>query len=125
MSQQGIGFDAEDNEVLLLDRWGGVRPLPKMPKGDVADTILKLLSREELANIQVYDRETDPKNPSFRKLSEAEQERILINTMIGAEHYDVPSVKAQLEKISKSDPSQRVRAALQARSTRDMTSEAR
>ena len=40
VSQQGIGFDAEDNEVLLLDRWGGVRPLPKMPKGDVADTIL-------------------------------------------------------------------------------------
>src|SRR5256885_873235 len=31
VSQQGIGFDAEDNEVLLLDRWGGVRPLPKMP----------------------------------------------------------------------------------------------
>jgi len=40
VSQQGIGFDAEDNEVLLLDRWGGVRPLPKMPKGDVADAIL-------------------------------------------------------------------------------------
>jgi len=40
VSQQGIGFDAEDNEVLLLDRWGGARPLPRMPKFDVADAIL-------------------------------------------------------------------------------------
>jgi phosphopantothenoylcysteine decarboxylase / phosphopantothenate---cysteine ligase len=40
VSQQGIGFDAEDNEVLLLERWGGTRALPRMPKGDVADAIL-------------------------------------------------------------------------------------
>src|SRR5438132_13104098 len=40
VSQAGIGFDADENEVLLLDRWGGARPLPKMPKGDVADAIL-------------------------------------------------------------------------------------
>jgi phosphopantothenoylcysteine decarboxylase/phosphopantothenate--cysteine ligase len=40
VSQQGIGFEAEDNEVLLLDRWGGARPLPRMPKADVADAIL-------------------------------------------------------------------------------------
>jgi phosphopantothenoylcysteine decarboxylase/phosphopantothenate--cysteine ligase len=40
VSQAGIGFDAEDNEVLLLDRWGGRRPLPRMSKGEVADAIL-------------------------------------------------------------------------------------
>jgi phosphopantothenoylcysteine decarboxylase/phosphopantothenate--cysteine ligase len=40
VSQQGIGFDAEDNEVTLLDRWGGARALPRMPKSDVADAIL-------------------------------------------------------------------------------------
>ena len=40
VSQAGIGFDAEDNEVLLLDRWGGRRALPRMPKGEVADAIL-------------------------------------------------------------------------------------
>jgi phosphopantothenoylcysteine decarboxylase/phosphopantothenate--cysteine ligase len=40
VSQQGIGFDAEDNEVTLLDRWGGNRPLPRMPKAEVADAIL-------------------------------------------------------------------------------------
>ena len=40
VSQIGIGFDAEDNEVLLLDRWGGTRALPRMPKAAVADAIL-------------------------------------------------------------------------------------
>jgi phosphopantothenoylcysteine decarboxylase/phosphopantothenate--cysteine ligase len=44
VSQQGIGFDAEDNEVLLLDRWGGRRALARMPKGDVADAILSRAS---------------------------------------------------------------------------------
>ena len=40
VSQQGIGFEAEDNEVTLLDRWGGNRALAKMSKADVADAIL-------------------------------------------------------------------------------------
>ena len=40
MSQQGIGFDADENEVLLLDRWGGTRALPRMSKTDLADAIL-------------------------------------------------------------------------------------
>jgi len=40
VSQQGIGFDAEDNEVVLLDRWGGSHALPRMPKADVAEAIL-------------------------------------------------------------------------------------
>ena len=40
VSQQGIGFEAEENEVLLLDRWGGTRALPRMSKAAVADAIL-------------------------------------------------------------------------------------
>ncbi len=40
VSQSGIGFDADDNEVLLVDRWGGERRLPRMPKRAVADAIL-------------------------------------------------------------------------------------
>jgi phosphopantothenoylcysteine decarboxylase/phosphopantothenate--cysteine ligase len=40
VSQAGIGFDADDNEVLLIDRWGGTRPLPRMAKRAVADAIL-------------------------------------------------------------------------------------
>ena len=38
--QQGIGFDAEDNQVLLLDRWGGTLELPRMSKLEVAHAIL-------------------------------------------------------------------------------------
>jgi phosphopantothenoylcysteine decarboxylase/phosphopantothenate--cysteine ligase len=40
VSQAGIGFDAEDNEVFLLDSRGGQRALPRMPKSAVADAIL-------------------------------------------------------------------------------------
>jgi phosphopantothenoylcysteine decarboxylase/phosphopantothenate--cysteine ligase len=40
VSKRGIGFDADDNEVLLVDRWGGERALPKMAKESVADAIL-------------------------------------------------------------------------------------
>ena len=40
VSQSGIGFDADDNEVLLIDRWGGERRIAKMPKSEVGDAIL-------------------------------------------------------------------------------------
>jgi phosphopantothenoylcysteine decarboxylase / phosphopantothenate---cysteine ligase len=45
VSQAGIGFDAEDNEVLLIDRWGGTRPLPRMSKSAVADAIFSEILR--------------------------------------------------------------------------------
>jgi phosphopantothenoylcysteine decarboxylase/phosphopantothenate--cysteine ligase len=45
VSQAGIGFDAEDNEVILIDRWGGTRPLPRMSKSAVADAILSEILR--------------------------------------------------------------------------------
>jgi phosphopantothenoylcysteine decarboxylase/phosphopantothenate--cysteine ligase len=40
VSVKGIGFDADDNQVTLLDRWGGAVDLPKMSKLQVADAIL-------------------------------------------------------------------------------------
>jgi phosphopantothenoylcysteine decarboxylase / phosphopantothenate---cysteine ligase len=40
VSQSGIGFEADDNEVLLVDRWGGERRVPRMAKTAVADKIL-------------------------------------------------------------------------------------
>jgi phosphopantothenoylcysteine decarboxylase/phosphopantothenate--cysteine ligase len=40
VSRAGIGFDADDNEVLFVDRWGGERLLPRMAKSAVADAIL-------------------------------------------------------------------------------------
>ncbi len=40
VSQAGIGFDADENQVLLIDRWGGERALPRMAKTALADEIL-------------------------------------------------------------------------------------
>jgi phosphopantothenoylcysteine decarboxylase/phosphopantothenate--cysteine ligase len=40
VSVQGIGFEADDNQVTLMDRWGGVADLPRMSKLEVADAIL-------------------------------------------------------------------------------------
>jgi phosphopantothenoylcysteine decarboxylase/phosphopantothenate--cysteine ligase len=53
VSQAGIGFESDDNQVLLLDRWGGVQELPRIPKLQVAhailDRILRLRARERSA----------------------------------------------------------------------------
>jgi len=99
--------DARDLELV----WSSALSLAQLNQADVSDTILLLLSRGELSSVKVYDRETDPKNPSFRTLSEQEVERILINTMIGAHKLNVPAVQAQIRKLADSDPSARVRAA--------------
>ena len=40
VSRSDIGFDVADNEVVLLDRWGGVVALPRRSKTEVADLIL-------------------------------------------------------------------------------------
>ncbi len=40
VSRADIGFDVADNEVVLLDRWGGVVALPRRSKVEVADLIL-------------------------------------------------------------------------------------
>jgi len=39
VSQAGIGFEADDNQVTLLDRWGGTIDLPRMTKLQVAHAI--------------------------------------------------------------------------------------
>jgi hypothetical protein len=91
--------------------WSAALSLAQLGQTDVAPTILKLLSREELAGLKYYDRESDPKNPTFRTLSDLEQQRILINTMIGARNLQSPEVQQQLRNLADSDPSPRVRAA--------------
>jgi phosphopantothenoylcysteine decarboxylase/phosphopantothenate--cysteine ligase len=40
VSRSDIGFDATENEVVLLDRWGGVVAVPRRTKAEVADLIL-------------------------------------------------------------------------------------
>jgi hypothetical protein len=101
--------DTDPRDVELV--WSSALSLAELNQPDVADTILKLLSRDELSKLQYYDRESDPRNPAFRKLSEQEQQRILINTMLGARKLQVPAVQEMLQKIIESDPSPRVRAA--------------
>jgi phosphopantothenoylcysteine decarboxylase/phosphopantothenate--cysteine ligase len=40
VSRADIGFDVADNEVVLLDRWGGTVAVPRRAKTEVADLIL-------------------------------------------------------------------------------------
>jgi phosphopantothenoylcysteine decarboxylase/phosphopantothenate--cysteine ligase len=40
VSKRGIGFDSDDNEVVLLDRWGGAMELPRRSKLRVAEAVL-------------------------------------------------------------------------------------
>lgn len=40
VSRPGIGFGADENEVTLIDRGGGVIAVPRLPKAAVADRIL-------------------------------------------------------------------------------------
>jgi hypothetical protein len=101
--------DSEPRNAELV--WGSALSLAQLGQRDVQDTILKLLSREELSKLDVYDRETDPKNPVFRTLSEQEQERYLINTMQGARKMGSDAVDAQMRELAQSDPSARVRYA--------------
>ena len=91
--------------------WSAALSLAQLGQTDVTPTIMKLLSREELSTLRYYDRETDPKNPTFRTLSDLEQQRILINTMIGARKLASPEVQQQLRTLADRDPSPRVRAA--------------
>jgi hypothetical protein len=101
--------DTNPADVELV--WGAALSLAQLGQKDVADTILLLLDRKELTQLKVLDRETDPKNPTYRTLSEQEQQRILINTMIGAAKLDVPAVQEKLKWLEKNDPSPRVKAA--------------
>ncbi|HZN65288.1 MAG TPA: hypothetical protein VFB66_08280 [Tepidisphaeraceae bacterium] len=99
--------DARNAEL----EWSSALSLAQLGQTEVAPTILKLLSREELAQMRYYDRESDPRNPSYRALNDQEQQRILINTMIGAQKLPVPEVQQQLRNLAEKDPSPRVRAA--------------
>jgi hypothetical protein len=103
--------DTNPADVELV--WGSSLSLAQLGQKDVADTIMMLLDRKELSNAKVLDRETDPKNPTYRTLSDQEQQRILINTMIGAAKLNVPAVQERLRWLRDNDPSPRVRAAAQ------------
>ena len=101
--------DADPRNAELV--WASALSLAQLGQDQVADTILMLLDRDELAQLKYYDRESDPQNPSFRPLSDQEQQRFLINTMLGAKDLNVPAVQQRLADLRDHDPSPRVRAA--------------
>src|SRR5688572_17004235 len=101
--------DTDPRHVELV--WSRALSLAQLDQPDVADTVLLLLDRDELAQVKVLDRETDSRNPAFRTLSDKEIERILINTMLGARTLKVEAVQQQIRNVAANDPSARVRAA--------------
>ena len=101
--------DTDPRNIELV--WSSALSLAQLGQADVSDTILLLLDRNELSQVKVLDREQDPRNPTFRTLSDKEIERILINTMLGARGLKVDAVQQQIRKVAQSDPSVRVRAA--------------
>jgi len=103
--------DSNPADIELV--WGASLSLAQLKQKDVADTILMLLDRNELSKAKVLDRETDPKNPTYHELSDQEQQRILINTMIGAAKLNDARVQEKLRWLRDKDPSPRVRAAAQ------------
>lgn len=90
--------------------WNAALSLAEFNRPEAKDTLMMLLRREDLAKLQVYDRETDPRNPVFRSLNDEEQQRFLMNAMERARNLRVDEVQAQLKTIAETDPSQRVRA---------------
>jgi hypothetical protein len=89
--------------------WNAASALARLGRVEATPTMMKLLSRDELAKVRVWDRE-DPKRAGFRTLTDLEQQRFLTNAMQSAAKLNVPEVQAQLKKIAQSDPSMRVRA---------------
>ena len=97
--------DAQKAELV----WNAASALARLGREEAVPTMMKLLNRDELAKLKVYDRE-DPKRADFRPLTDLEQQRFLTNAMESAAKLKVPEVQAQLRKIAQSDPSMRVRA---------------
>jgi hypothetical protein len=101
--------DSDPHDAELV--WDAACSLAQLDRPEAAGVVLRLLDRKELDGMQYYDRETDPKNPRMQPLSEFEKERILINAMIAAENYHQPEVQAAIQKLSTTDPSERVKQA--------------
>jgi hypothetical protein len=104
----GIMRNAGRNEAELV--WAAAGSLAQMNVPESKDVILMLLDREQLKDLEYYDRERDADNPQARKLVEEEQQRILVNTIECAVRLDVPEVQAKIKEVSEKDPSPRVRS---------------
>lgn len=56
VSRADVGFDSDENEVLLIDRWGGAQALPRMAKAELADAILSEILRLRAAARPAHDK---------------------------------------------------------------------
>ena len=97
--------DAQKAELV----WNAASALARLGREEAAPTMMKLLNRDELSKLKVYDRE-DPRVADFRTLTDLEQQRFLANAMESAAKLKDPEIQAQLRKIAESDPSMRIRA---------------
>ena len=59
--------DGDPKNIELV--WDASLSLAQLNQPGVADTILMLLDRKQLDELQIYDRETDPQNPMFREVA--------------------------------------------------------
>ena len=91
--------------------WDAAVSLAQLNRPESTDIMLRLLSRNDLNEMMVYDRETDPSNPIMRKLNDLEKERFIINALIAAQFLKVDAVQQAMEKVAKDDPSDRVKQA--------------
>ena len=96
--------DPREAEVV----WGAAVSLAQLNRPEATDIVLRLMDRKDLNEFMVYDR-TDASNPMMRKLREEEKERFIINTLLAAQHLKVDSVQKAMERVSKEDPSERVK----------------
>lgn len=101
--------DAEAANAELV--WNASLALARLGRLDARPTLLMLLDRAELAKLRVYDRERNPSQPAPRPLTDAEQQRFLINAMEAVRGLNDAELKERLRVLSESDPSPRVRAA--------------
>ena len=89
--------------------WNAALSLARLGQPSATGTLLKLLDRRELSQLVIYDRESDPRNPQPRKLTDYEIERFLINAIEAASPLLDPAVNGRLRHLARSDPSARVR----------------
>ncbi len=89
--------------------WNAALALARLGQPSATGTLLKLLDRRELSQLTIYDRESDPRNPQPRKLTDYEIERFLINAIEASSALPDPAATDRLRQLAQSDPSARVR----------------
>ena len=85
--------------------WDTAAALAQLNQPSAKPTILMLLDRNTLGSRMIDDVETGQR----RQLTQAEQQRILCNTMKAARFLKLPEIKARLDQIAAGDPSELVR----------------